>query len=110
MKLLLDQNLSFKLVQRLDDLYPDSQHVRLVGLDQVDDEKVWDYARQHSYVLVTQDIDFSNLADLRGYPPKVIWFRCGNQPSAVIENLLRKNHTKIAEWINDPMTACLEIY
>jgi hypothetical protein len=37
MKLLFDQNLSFKLCQRLADLFPDSDQVRRLGLDQADD-------------------------------------------------------------------------
>jgi len=32
MKLLLDENLSFRLIAALSDLYPDSAHVREVGL------------------------------------------------------------------------------
>ena len=32
MKLLFDQNISHKLVERLSDQYPDSQHVREIGL------------------------------------------------------------------------------
>ena len=47
MKLLLDQNLSPRLVARLADLFPDSQHVSYVGLDRASDRAVWDYARDH---------------------------------------------------------------
>ena len=38
MKLLFDQNLSPKLVHRLADLFPDSSHVQLVGLDRAGDD------------------------------------------------------------------------
>jgi len=34
MKLLFDQNLSFRLVRKLADVYPDCQHVRNIGLIQ----------------------------------------------------------------------------
>lgn len=37
MKLLFDQNLLPRLVNRLADLYPDSQHVSFLGLEQEDD-------------------------------------------------------------------------
>ncbi len=43
MRLLFDQNLSFRLVHRLSDLYPGSIHVRDVGLEAADDETVWRY-------------------------------------------------------------------
>ena len=46
MKLLLDQNLSHRLVAALADLYPGSAHVRDLGLKEAADEAIWDYARQ----------------------------------------------------------------
>jgi predicted nuclease of predicted toxin-antitoxin system len=89
MKLLFDQNLSFKLCGRLADLFPDSSQVRLVGLDQADDREIWEYARSNGFAIVSQDSDFANLSALFGAPPKVIWLRCGNRPTAVVEGLLR---------------------
>lgn len=41
MKLLLDQNLSHRLVPSLSDVCPGSVHVRDAGLAQADDEAVW---------------------------------------------------------------------
>ena len=109
MKLLFDQNLSFKLVRGLEDLFPKSSQVRLLGLDRADDQAVWEYARQNDYVLVTQDVDYSNLSALRGYPPKIIWLRCGNQPTAFVEALLRQNQNRIIQFLNNPLVGCLEI-
>jgi predicted nuclease of predicted toxin-antitoxin system len=45
MKLLFDQNLSFKLCRQLADLFPGSSQVRQLGLDQADDRAVWRYAK-----------------------------------------------------------------
>ena len=109
MKLLFDQNLSFKLARRLQDLFPDSTQVRLLGLDRADDDIVWNYARQHNYVFVTQDGDYSNLSGLRGYPPKIIWLRCGNRRTSEIEALLRRNHALIIQFLGDPAIGCLEL-
>ena len=86
MKLLFDQNLSFKLCRRLEDLFPDSSQVRLLGLDQAYDEVIWQYAPGNGFTLVTQDSDFADLSLALGTPPKVIWLRCGNAPTAKIEN------------------------
>jgi predicted nuclease of predicted toxin-antitoxin system len=72
MKLLLDQNLSPRLVSRLADLYPDFQHVSFLGLDQADDRAIWEYANQNDFTVVTRDSDFSELSVLRGFPPKVV--------------------------------------
>jgi predicted nuclease of predicted toxin-antitoxin system len=48
-KLLFDQNLSHKLVRRLSDLFPDSSHVREIGLKEADDPSVWEYAKKAFY-------------------------------------------------------------
>jgi len=109
MKLLFDQNLSFRLVGQLRDVFPGSTQVRLLDLDRAQDEDVWEHARAHGHVLVTQDVDFFHLSSVRGYPPKVIWLRCGNQTTRFIENLLRRNQRQILHFLNDPKVGCLEI-
>ena len=42
MRFLLDQNISYKLVNRLADVFPESKHVRQVGLGEADDLALWD--------------------------------------------------------------------
>jgi predicted nuclease of predicted toxin-antitoxin system len=79
MKLLFDQNLSFKLCQTVVDLFPESEHVRLLGLSEVSDHILWDYARENGVAIVSQDADFAEMAVLLRSPPKVIWLRAGNQ-------------------------------
>ena len=69
MKRLFDENISFRLCHRLDDIYPESTHVSLVGLQNVDDAKIWQYAKDNSFVIVTQDSDFNDLSILKGFPP-----------------------------------------
>jgi predicted nuclease of predicted toxin-antitoxin system len=58
MKLLFDQNLSYRLVPALESMYPGSVHIREVGLAMADDETVWNYARQHEFAIVSKDMDF----------------------------------------------------
>ena len=65
MKLLFDENLSRTLVRDLFDLYPASEHVTRIGLEQGDDKRVWDYAKRNGYAIVTQDSDFAERAFLR---------------------------------------------
>jgi predicted nuclease of predicted toxin-antitoxin system len=109
MKLLFDQNLSFKLCRQLADLFPNSDHARLLGLAEADDRALWQFAGANGYVLVTLDADFAELAALGGPPPKVIWLRCGNQATATVARLLREHHQTIAAFERDE-AACLEIY
>jgi predicted nuclease of predicted toxin-antitoxin system len=84
-------NLSFKLCRSLTDLFPGSSQVRLVGLADATDRAVWDYAKANGFTLVSLDSDFADMAAFLGPPPKVIWLRCGNQPTAVLEDLLRSH-------------------
>jgi predicted nuclease of predicted toxin-antitoxin system len=58
-RLLLDHNLSPKLVRRLIDLYPESAHVSQLSLDHALDKAIWEYARDHDYVIVTKDANVS---------------------------------------------------
>jgi len=57
-KLLFDQNLSFRLVSNLSDWFPGSVHVKEVGLASASDTKIWNYAKQHGFVIVSKDTDF----------------------------------------------------
>ncbi len=110
MKLLFDQNLSFKLCALLSDLFPDSKPVRELGLDRSDDSVVWQHAKDNGFMLVSQDSDFADMAAHYGHPPKVIWLRCGNQPVATVEDLLRHHAKNIAEFDLNNTAACLEIF
>jgi len=109
MKLLFDHNLSPRLAQRLSDLFPDSSHVALHGLDQASDLEVWSFAGREGFTLVTKDTDFNDLATLRGAPPKVIWLRIGNCTTADVEQLLRLHELAIAQLGADPNAAILAL-
>lgn len=76
MKLLFDQNLSHRLLTELGDLFPDSLHVRMLGLDEADNFQIWNYAKSQNLVIVTQDSDYADWNKLRGAPPKKL-FGCG---------------------------------
>jgi predicted nuclease of predicted toxin-antitoxin system len=63
----------------------------------------------NAYTIVSQDVDFAELAMLLPPPPKVIWVRIGNQPSSAIAKLLRYHAELIVAFENDD-AVCLEIY
>ncbi len=90
MKLLYDQNLSRRLVQRLESEFPESRHVADVGLDTATDRAVWEHARAHEFVIVSKDSDFRQLAFLNGAPPKIVWLRVGNVTTDQIVEHLRR--------------------
>ncbi|MGB3535165.1 MAG: DUF5615 family PIN-like protein [Microcoleaceae cyanobacterium] len=58
MKLLLDENLSDKIIPQIIDLYPHSEHVKTLSLTQTDDILIWEYAKNNDFVIVSKDSDF----------------------------------------------------
>jgi predicted nuclease of predicted toxin-antitoxin system len=109
LKLLLDQNLAPRLVARLADLFPGSEHVRDVGLAAADDLAVWEYAKAGGFAIVSKDADFRQLSFLYGSPPKVVWLRVGNQSTAQIEAVVRANAGALRAFDADPVASMLVV-
>lgn len=109
MKLLFDQNLSYRLVRLLADVYPDSGHVRPLGLAEADDREIWDYAAREGFTVVTKDDDYQQLGMLLGPPPKVIWIRLGNCQVEPLEALLRQALAAVREFHANPDLAVLTL-
>jgi predicted nuclease of predicted toxin-antitoxin system len=107
MRLLLDNNLSPRLVQQLSDLFPEVAHVESAGLAEASDEEVWAHARDKAYLIVTKDSDFAEIQVLRGYPPKVVWIRLGNCTTTQLEGLLRHHSKALADFEADPASGML---
>ena len=68
------------------DLFPGSQQVRIVGLAEATDRAIWEYAKANGFAIASLDADFADMAALVGAPPKLVWLRCGNQPSVRRKN------------------------
>jgi predicted nuclease of predicted toxin-antitoxin system len=109
MKLLFDENLSHKLVGLLADLFPDSVHVRDVGLKAADDPLVWDYAKDNGLILVSKDSDMRQRSFVFGHPPKVVWVRLGNCSTSDVEKLLRKSVAAVRLFSEDSHASFLSL-
>jgi predicted nuclease of predicted toxin-antitoxin system len=105
--LLLDENLSPRLLLRLASLFPGLIHVRDIGLKQAPDETIWDWATRNGYAVVTTDGDFAALSGERGWPPKVIHLEECDYPLRIIEELLRQNAVRISEFEKNSDTGLL---
>ena len=109
MNLLFDENLSPKPVWLLRDLFPDSVHVRDVGLKTADDPIVWKYAQDKSLIICSKDSDMHQRSFLFGYPPKVVWVRLGNCSTSDVEKLLRMHFTAIEAFAEDDYASFLTL-
>lgn len=100
MKLLLDENLSRRLVPFLQERYPGSSQVVLVGLERAGDIAIWEFARTQGFVIVSRDSDMEELSVLRGAPPHVIAIKGGNSSKAAVLKLLLDNAQVIQDTID----------
>jgi predicted nuclease of predicted toxin-antitoxin system len=107
MKLLFDQNLSWRLVQKLADIYPDCMHVRELSLTESEDVEIWEYAKANGFVIATKDSDFQQRSLFFGHPPKIVYLRVGNCKVITIEELLRRHSASIHTFALDDRKAYL---
>lgn len=107
MKLLLDENLSPRLVAAIQDIYPGSMHLEDYGLLHAFDSDVWALALKKGFAIVTKDSDFSELSVLEGHPPKVIWLRVDNRSSHRVLEILRTHSPRIEAFGKSSYESCL---
>jgi predicted nuclease of predicted toxin-antitoxin system len=110
MKLLFDHNLSPKLVTRLSDLYPDSNHVYPLELYEVEDPEIRNFAAANGFIVVTKDADYSEMHSLFGAPPKIVWIRRGNCSTTAIETILRNHVEDILKLTQDDSSGILTLF
>lgn len=111
MKLLLDANLSWRLVEKLKLHFDDCIHVDKCDLSvPAKDLEVWQYAKDNNLIIVTNDDDFLNLINFKGFPPKLILLKTGNQSNEFIESLLINHKKDITALQASDEYGLLEIY
>ncbi len=110
MRLLIDNNLSYKLCTSLQEYFPGSNHVRSLLTPDADDLAIWNFAKDNNYIIITKDNDFNERSLLEGCPPKVIHLLCGNRTTAFIEQLILKNADKLLHFSSASTDCLLKFY
>lgn len=110
MKLLLDENLSRRIVPLLQVEYPGSSQVALLQLETATDHEIWEYAKTNGFIIVTRDSDFHELSTLYGAPPKIIWLKTGNQSKTFTLRSLIDHKDDIFAALLQNDKHCIEIY
>lgn len=82
----------------------------LIGLEQVTDRTIRQYAIDNDFVITTKDADFYEMNLVYGQPPKIIWLKMGNQSKAVTINALLNNQVVVKKALIDDDKDCIEIY
>jgi predicted nuclease of predicted toxin-antitoxin system len=101
MKLLIDENVSFRIVKQLNELFPDSLKNGF---------SIYQYAKDNNFTIVTFDEDFIEIQALKGFPPKIIWLRMGNSSTLNILHKLSINVQSIKDLSNNTQLSILEIH
>lgn len=109
MKFLFDQNISYRILKKILNSFPDSKHVNEVKLTNSDDKAIWHYAKKEGFTIITHNSDFDDLFLLYGFPPKIIKFKVGNLSNDETIAIILKNEKSVREFIEDEETGFLEI-
>lgn len=80
------------------------------GLQNENDKEIREFAISNDFNIVTYDIDFYEMSLVYGFPPKVIWLRCGNSSTKNIENILKNNSDAIKDFLDNKNHSCLELF
>jgi predicted nuclease of predicted toxin-antitoxin system len=107
MKLLFDEDLGPRLAEVLASEYPDSVHVRHVGLLGAADAMVWRHARGEGFAIVSKDSDFRDRSFVEGAPPRIIWLDVGNAGTDAIAGLLRSEVARVAAFASQSEASLL---
>jgi predicted nuclease of predicted toxin-antitoxin system len=103
-KLLLDENLSRRLVPALQARFPGSSQVALLGLERSTDAALCDHAAQHDFVICSKDDDFQRLVAARGYRPRLIHLAMGNSNNESVLTALLTAADRLHTAFDDPAT------
>lgn len=112
MKLLFDQNISFRIISKIEINFPEAKQVRQLGIENYSDMEIWRFAKENEFTIVTFDADFFDLSNFKGHPPKIIWLRFGNTKTDFLANIVNSRNSIIKDFISSveySEIACLEI-
>ncbi len=112
MKFLLDANVSWKLVSIVEEHFGECDYVdNKPELEfPAKDSKIWKYAKDNGYTVITRDDDFDNLMVMRGFPPKIILLRTGNCSRKFTADLLIRSKQVILKFMESKEYGLLEIF
>lgn len=109
MRLLIDENLSDRLVHSLSDCFEDIRHVRSVGLRGGSDFDIWTRAKDDGFAILTKDTDFQARSLLFGAPPKIVLIRLGNCTTRNAEIVIRNSLGAINQFADDAEASLLVV-
>jgi predicted nuclease of predicted toxin-antitoxin system len=91
MKIIIDANLSWRLIKFLKQRDVESVYATQIGVSPMSDRDIWAYAMKNGFSILTQDADFSDMVIASQDGPPVIWLRKGNLRNHEVEALMAEH-------------------
>jgi predicted nuclease of predicted toxin-antitoxin system len=107
-RLIADENISWRLKKSLPGwlILPSNEIEKNKRLS---DFKIWQFAQRNNFHVLTFDEDFTDLHNLLGFPPKIIWMRTGNMTTLEIATRLLSLKKSIVEFLKNDELGVFEI-
>jgi len=109
MKLLIDQNISKRIIESISDAFSESIHVTAIQTDTNTDMDIWNFAIKNQLTLVTTDSDFFDLNVISDKSPKIIYVQGEVISTNKMEWALRVNQETIEQFLSENPATCLTI-
>lgn len=111
MRFLVDMALSPKAVHFLKNLGHEAIRANDLGMAKSKDREILDYAAENDMVVVTADLDFSDiLAHMRHRKPSVIIFRLKDPCLEHVDSLLSSSLPRIEDFLDRGSIVVIEDY
>ena len=111
MNLLFDANISWRIIKILREHFTTVSHANEINLSQpAKDIEIWNFCKNHNFIIITHDDDFEKLALTKGFPPKVIILKTFNKSTVELANLIINKKEVIESFIFNEEQSILEIY
>lgn len=110
MKILIDQNISHRIVPKIQIKYSEIFHVRDFGLSEANDFEIFMFARNQGFdAILTIDEDFVKQLQIFGLPPKIVWLRAANCSTPFLAEILLTYFEQIQAFIHKSDFKCFQI-
>jgi predicted nuclease of predicted toxin-antitoxin system len=108
--LLLDANLSWRLCKMLEPEFGKVYHADRCGLGTpATDLEIWMWAKEKNAVILTNDEDYYYLLEQKGFPPKVVLLKVGNQSTQHLAKVIIAHKSQIVALHESPTHGLLKI-
>lgn len=106
--ILIDNMFSFKLKNSLRNISK-VYHVNELPILKSNDLVIWKYCKEEGLSILTNDSDFLDIQNLRGFPLKLIFLKIGNTSNLRLQEIIQKNNLNIRHFLDDEARAVLVI-